>query len=62
MATGVARSEGPLIWRALERVNQVRYFHHIFCFKNTGFRTLSEEFYRHILRSLHAEVSDAGIL
>jgi FMN phosphatase YigB (HAD superfamily) len=58
MATGAAQSDEAAIHLALQRVNLDSYFDHIFCFKNTGLRKPSEDFYRYILDNLHAKPSD----
>ncbi|MFZ4855586.1 MAG: HAD family hydrolase [Desulfuromonadaceae bacterium] len=58
MATSAAQSDEADIRRALERVKLNSYFDHIFCFKNSRFRKPSEDFYRHIVKSLKVEPSD----
>jgi HAD superfamily hydrolase (TIGR01509 family) len=58
MATGAAQSDEVDIRLALQRVNLDNYFDHIFCFKNTGLRKPSEDFYRYILEKLNARPSD----
>ncbi len=58
MATGAVQSNEADIRFALQRVNLANYFDRIFCFKNTGLRKPSEEFYRHILETIQAQPSD----
>lgn len=58
MATGAAQSDEMDIRLALQRVNLANYFDRIFCFKNTGLRKPSEEFYRYILDTLEVKPSD----
>ena len=58
MATGADQSDEAEIRRALQRVKLNDYFDNIFCFKNTGFRKPSKDFYRYILDSLGSRPSD----
>ena len=59
LATGALQSSEFDIHQALKRVGLDQYFDYIFCFKNTGFKKPSKEFYTHILHSINARPSDA---
>jgi len=59
MATSADQSNEAEIRLALQRVSLHNYFDRIFCFKNTGLRKTSEDFYRYILDNLGAKPSDA---
>jgi putative hydrolase of the HAD superfamily len=58
MATGAAQSGEADIRAALQRVNLAHFFDRIFCFKNTGLRKPSVEFYRYILEALQTSPAD----
>lgn len=58
LATGAALSDESDIRRALDRVNVSSFFDKIYCFKNTGHKKPSAEFYLYILRDLRAVPSD----
>jgi putative hydrolase of the HAD superfamily len=58
LATSATLSDEADIRRALHRVNIDPYFHRIYCFRNTGYKKPSQEFYTHILRDLDAKPSD----
>jgi len=59
LATGAAQSTEVDIWQALRRVQLDVHIDHVFCFANTGFRKPAETFYRHVLRTLCTQPSDA---
>ncbi len=58
LATGAMQSSEFDIHQALQRVGLDQYFDYIFCFKNTGFKKPSKEFYNHILHNINARPSD----
>jgi putative hydrolase of the HAD superfamily len=59
MATGAAQSSEFDIHQALQRVGLDQYFDYIFCFKNTGLKKPSREFYAHVLNTIGARPADA---
>ena len=52
LVTSANQSTEADIRLALQRVNIEKYFYRIYCFKNTGFKKPSEEFYNHVLLDL----------
>jgi len=58
LATNAVQSDEADIRRALQRVNLDDYVDHIFCFRNTGLRKPSADFFQHISHSLKAPASD----
>ena len=59
IATGAAQSSEFDIHQALQRVGLDQYFDYVFCFKNTGLRKPSKEFYAHVLNTIGARPADA---
>ena len=59
MAMGAAQSNEFDIHQALQRVGLDQYFDYIFCFKNTGLKKPSKEFYTHVLHAIGARPADA---
>lgn len=58
LATGAAQSDANEIRSALHRVSLDGYVDKIYCFKNTGRRKPSLEFYQHIVSDLAARPED----
>jgi HAD superfamily hydrolase (TIGR01509 family) len=58
MATSADQSSQDEIRLALQRVNLNDFFDRIFCFKNTGRRKSSQDFYPFILEALGADPSE----
>lgn len=54
LATGAEQSDEDDIRRALNRVSLNKYVDKVYCFKNTGQRKPSLEFYQHIVSDLAA--------
>jgi FMN phosphatase YigB (HAD superfamily) len=58
LATSAVISDEDQIRGALGRVNLDRYFHRVYCFKNTGL-SKGKAFYQHILNDLNLPASEA---